>query len=79
METILAGIGLFLIGLFLVLVHLASLKSFDVPYLSPYVGAQLNEYQDEKDSFVRFPLRMLWKRPIYSNPNERTKLKKKEK
>lgn len=69
----------FLIGLFLVLVHMASLKSFDVPYLSPYVGAQLNGYQDEKDSFVRFPLRMLWKRPIYANPHERTKLKKKEK
>ena len=69
----------FLIGIFLVLVHLASLKSFDVPYLSPYVGAQLNEYQDEKDSVVRFPLRMLWKRPIYANPHERTKLKKKEK
>lgn len=69
----------FLIGLFLVLVHMASLKSFDIPYLSPYVGAQLNGYQDEKDSLVRFPLRMLWKRPIYANPNERTKLKKKEK
>ena len=69
----------FLIGLFLVLVHLASLKSFGVPYLSPYVGAQLNGYQDEKDSFVRFPLRMLWKRPIYANPHNRTKLKKREK
>lgn len=69
----------FLIGLFLVLVHMASLKSFTVPYLSPYVGAQLNGYEDEKDSLIRFPLRMLWKRPIYSNPNERTKLKRKEK
>ena len=69
----------FLLGVFLVLVHMASLRSFDVPYLSPYVGAQLNGYQDEKDSLIRFPLRMLWKRPIYANPNERTKLKKKEK
>ena len=69
----------FLLGLFFVLVHMAGLKSFDVPYLSPYVGAQLNEYQDEKDSFVRFPLTMLWKRPIYANPYQRTKLKKKEK
>ena len=68
----------FLLGLFLILVHMARLESFGVPYLSPYVGAQLNEYQDEKDSIVRFPLRMLWKRPIYANPNERTKLKKKE-
>ena len=67
----------FLIGLFLVLVHMAGLKSFDVPYLSPYVGAQLNGYQDEKDSVVRFPLRMLWKRPMYANASERVKLKKK--
>ena len=67
----------FLLGLFLVLVHMAGLKSFDVPYLFPYVGAQLNEYQDEKDSVVRFPLRMLWKRPIYANPVQRVKLRKK--
>ncbi len=69
----------FLIGLFGILVHMASLKSFNIPYLTPYVGAQLNGYQDEKDSVIRYPLRMLWKRPIYANPNERTKLKKKEK
>ncbi|MBE5888879.1 MAG: spore germination protein [Lachnospiraceae bacterium] len=69
----------FLVGLFGILVHLASLKSFDIPYLTPYVGPGLNGYQDEKDALVRFPLRMIWKRPIYANPNERTKLKKKEK
>ena len=69
----------FLIGLFLVLVHMASLKSFGVPYLSPYVGAQLNGYQDEKDSLVRFPLRMLWKRPIYANSGNRVKLREKSK
>lgn len=67
----------FLTGLFLVLVHMASLKSFDVPYLSPYVGAQLNGYQDEKDSVVRFPLRMLWKRPMYARESQRVKLRKK--
>lgn len=69
----------FLIGLFMVLVHMAGLKSFNTPYLSPYVGAQLNGYEDEKDSIVRFPLRMLWKRPIYANRYQRTKLKKKDK
>ncbi len=69
----------FLIGVFTVLVHMAGLKSYDTPYLSPYVGAQLNGYEDEKDSIIRFPLRMLWKRPIYANRYERTKLKKKEK
>lgn len=69
----------FLIGLFFVLVHMAGLKSFGVSYLSPYVGAQLNGYQDEKDSLVRFPLRMLWKRPIYANPKNRVRLRKKSK
>jgi len=69
----------FLAGVFAVLVHMAGLKSFDTPYLTPYVGAQLNGYQDEKDALVRFPLRMLWKRPIYANRYERTKLKKREK
>lgn len=69
----------FLIGIYGVLSHLANLKSFGNPYLTPYVGANLNEYQDEKDGVVRFPLRMLWKRPIYANRYERTKLKKKEK
>lgn len=69
----------FLIGIYGVLVHMASLKSFHIPYLTPYVGAPLNENEDEKDSIIRYPLRMLWKRPIYANPYERTKLKKREK
>mgnify|MGYP003302558328 CR=1 FL=1 len=75
-----AGLGFFgfLIGIFLVLVHLAGLKSFGIPYLSPYVAPQLNEYQDEKDSVIRFPLRMLWKRPIYAKDSQRIKLRKKK-
>jgi len=75
-----AGFGFFgfLVGLFFVLVHMASLQSFDTPYLSPYVGPQLNEYEDEKDSVVRYPLRMLWKRPIYANASNRRKLRKRK-
>lgn len=68
----------FLIGIFGVLVHMASLKSFDIPYLTPYVASQLNGYEDEKDSVIRYPLRLLKNRPIYANPNQRTKLKKKD-
>lgn len=68
----------FLIGLFGVLIHMAGLKSFGIPYLSPYVGAQLNGYQDEKDSLVRFPIRRLWKRPIYAKENQRVKLSKRQ-
>ena len=68
----------FLLGLFVILIHLADLKSFEIPYLTPFVGAELNEYEDEKDSIVRFPLKKLWKRPIYANRHERTRLKKKD-
>lgn len=66
----------FLIGLFAILVHMAGLKSFGIPYLMPYAGVLAKE--DKKDSIIRYPLRMLKKRPSYANPNERTKLKKRE-
>ena len=68
----------FLIGIYGVLVHMASLKSFNIPYLTPYVGAPKGAKDDEKDAVIRYPLRMLRKRPIYANPQERTKLKKRE-
>lgn len=41
----------FLAGLLAVLIHLSHLKSFGVPYLMPYVAADLNDYEDERDFF----------------------------
>lgn len=68
----------FLIALMLVLIHLCSLNSFGIAYFAPFAGAREQIVVDEKDSFVRFPLRMLKKRPFFANKNERTKLKEKE-
>lgn len=68
----------FLLGIMLVLVHLTKLKSFGIPYMMPFVGAELTGYEDERDSIIRLPFKMLKKRPIYARRNERTKLKKKE-
>lgn len=68
----------FLLGIMAVLIHLSRLKSFGIAYLSPFAGAKQKGYIDTKDSIVRFPLRMLTKRPFFANANERTKLKKKE-
>ncbi len=72
-----AWLGYFgmLVGLLGILIHLSHLNSFGNPYLAPFVGADLNEYQDERDVLWRLPLRFLRKRPIYANKNERTKLK----
>ena len=67
----------FLLGLLLLLIHLAQLESFGLPYLMPFVGADLNDYQDERDSFVRPPLQNLPRRPFYANPDNRIRLRTK--
>lgn len=75
-----AWLGFFgiLCGLLAVLIHLAGLKSFGIPYLMPFVGADLNGYEDERDFLWRWPLAKLKKRPVYARRKERTKLVLKE-
>lgn len=72
-----AWLGYFgiLVGLLGILIHLSHLNSFGNPYLSPFVGADLNHYEDERDVMWRLPLRFLRKRPIYANEKEKTKLR----
>jgi len=43
------------VGLIATSIHMASLKSFGIPYLTPYAPSRL---EDLKDSIIRFPL---WK------------------
>lgn len=65
----------FLIGIMTVLIHLSHLESFGIPYLAPFVGADLNGYQDERDTFLRLPLEFLKKRPVYTREGARRKLR----
>lgn len=69
------GVFGMLLGLYLVLSHLAGLKSFGIPYLSPFAGQNREGYVGEKDSFIRFPLPFLNKRPIYARKEEQIKLR----
>ena len=71
-----AWLGLFgvLAASLSILIHLAGLKSFGIPYLMPYEGAELNHYQDERDSLIRYPLSMMRRRPIYTKRGERLRL-----
>ncbi len=71
-----AWLGYFgmLAGLLAILIHLANLKSFQIPYLMPFVGADLNDYEDERDFLWRLPIRKITKRPIYAREEERIKL-----
>lgn len=71
-----AWLGYFgmLLGLLAVLTHLSRLTSFGIPYLMPFVGADLNDYEDERDFLWRQPLKKIRKRPIYARRGETTKL-----
>ncbi len=72
-----AWLGFFgmLAGLLAVLIHLSHLKSFGIPYLMPFVAADLNDYEDERDALYRQPLRKLLWRPVYAKRKKRRKLR----
>ena len=65
----------FLLGMLTVLIHLSRLKSFGIPYLMPFVGADLTGYADERDSIWRAPLRKMPMRPIYAKREQRVRLR----
>ncbi|MFP3153261.1 spore germination protein [Lachnospiraceae bacterium ZAX-1] len=65
----------FLLGILCVLIHLSHLESFGIPYLMPFIGPELNGYEDERDTIVRLPLKWMKKRPIYTRRGARTRLK----
>ena len=72
-----ATLGLygFIIAILIILTHLVTLRSFNVPYLSPYVSGELNDYNDWKDTIIRMPLFMQKKRPIFAKANQRVRLR----
>lgn len=71
-----AWLGLFgfLVSMLSIFIHLASLKSFGIPYLMPFAAAELSGYEDERDSLVRYPLSMMRMRPVYARRGQRRKL-----
>lgn len=67
---ILAGsLGLFgvLMGILVLMIYLASLRSFGVPYLTPIMPLQI---QDLKDVFMRLPWRKMRTRPTETGKND---------
>ncbi len=69
----------FLVSLLVVLIHLAGLRSFGIPYLMPFVGADLTGYHDERDSLLKMPVFFLHKRPIFASRKNKTRLRRKKK
>lgn len=72
------GIVGIVLGAYLLVLHLSGLKSFGVPYLSPFAASDINDYQDLKDALVRGPLRTLARRPFYARREQRIRMGGKE-
>ena len=62
-------------GLLVMLVHLASLRSFGFPYLMPFAASELNKGEDLKDSIFRLPLFTMKRRPFFANPKDTRRYK----
>lgn len=61
------------------LFHLAQLESFGVPYMLPTVCGDRLDYNTKKDLYVRYPLRKMWKRPLFTVEGRRIRKKGEQK
>lgn len=75
LSAVLGLYGLWL-GVIILLIHLAGLTSFGIPFLYPFCSASVNDYSDLKDSIFRFPLFMMKKRPIFAKKGDQTREKR---
>ncbi|MCL2372373.1 MAG: spore germination protein [Defluviitaleaceae bacterium] len=73
MAAMLGFFGLW-VGILVMLIHLASLKSFGFPYLLPFAAGEMNDYSDMKDSLFRFPLFSMKKRPFFARKAQRDRM-----
>lgn len=68
------GIFGFVLGVLALLVHMASLDSFGVPYLMPFAAGEVNGGSDKKDGIMRWPLRKMNRRPVFTKNGARRRL-----
>ena len=68
----------FLVCITVILFHLARLKSFGIPYLTPFSGGDINGDLDKRDALWRYPLQKNTVRPIYARRNQRVRLRRKK-
>lgn len=75
-----AILGLYgiMLGIILIGTHLTILTSFGIPYTSPYSGLGI-EQGDLKDTLIKAPIQKLWKRPGFTNPKNKKRMKRVDK
>lgn len=64
------GLYGFWIAILIILTHLASLKSFEIPYLFPIVSGEVNDFNDMEDTFFHMPIFKMNKRPIFAKHSQ---------
>ncbi len=69
------GLYGFLVAMLIILIHLSSLESFGIPFLSPYNVSDQNRFSDLKDTFFRAPTFMQNIRPIFARDSQKTRLR----
>ncbi|MFF2483079.1 spore germination protein [Paenibacillus sp. NPDC058071] len=70
-----ASFGLYgiFIGILLIVLHLCTLSSFGVPYTAPLAPFKS---EDQKDTFFRFPIPFMLKRPASLRPQQQVRQKR---
>ena len=71
------GIFGIVLGVYLLLGHLAGLTSFGIPYLMPFVGKGLQDYRSPGDDVLRKPFHLLTRRPVFAKRTQRVRMHRK--
>ena len=66
-----------LLGLYLILGHLAGLKSFGIPYLVPFAAQRKEGYRGLRVGILILPTRFRKRRPLYARKEQKIRLKMK--
>ena len=67
------GLYGFVMGWLLLLIHLAGLRSFGIPYLMPFAAVGKDGISRWTDGLLRAPMRRLNRRPVYARRDRRKK------
>ena len=66
-------------GIYLLLGHLSSLTSFQIPYLMPFVSMEAEHNQAEGDKLFRPPIWRMRYRPVFARRQQRVRLRERGK
>ncbi|MGL4790126.1 MAG: spore germination protein, partial [Anaerotignaceae bacterium] len=73
-ATSMLGLYGFWLGVIFLIIHLASMESYSIPYLFPFCSGDADNYTDFKDSIIRIPLIFMKKRPVFASSTQRIRM-----